>query len=220
MRYNIYALQFCSLFPRSRQSRTSTTMVNLNRSKVSSSKEGSYDYPSGDATGYQGLYVTSPPSMSSAPTTSTGNREAGGNVVTGGASTDVEHDYNYPDVHNFSTSVSKNKKHNHDTALYHTYHSQNTLETDATDAEGYLAPFRKTSPANSHGNSGDYHFYNYPDPLVGLKRKQSGRGPDTPSLSNANYIEVHEASVPRNGASSLEHPSGSMPVYQTRIHRM
>ena len=158
--------------------------------------------------------------MSYVPTTSTSNRDAGGNVVTGGPSTDIEHDYNYPDVQSYSTSVSKNKKHTHDTAFYHTYHSSNTLETDSTDTEGCLVPFSKTSPANPHGNSGDYHFYNYPDPLVGLKQKQSGRGTDTPALSNANYTEVDDVSVPRNGASSGEDLSGSMPVYQTQIHRM
>ena len=185
------------------------------KNTVRGDKGDTSDFSSGAVSGYQGLYVTSPPSMPSAPTKSADNRDAGGNSVTGRASTEVRHDYNYPDIPKSNASVSKNEGHTPDSALYHTYHSPDKVDTNPTDSEGYLVPVRKTSP----GNHGDDHVYNYPDPLVGVAGKKSGRGPNTPSLSNVDYIEIDDASVPRNIASSREDPSGTMPVYQTKIHR-
>ena len=196
-------------------SRRSTATFHTKKNTVREGKGDTSDFPSGAVSGYQGLYVTSTPFMPSAPTKSIDNRDADSNIVAGRASTEVQHDYNYPDMPKSNASVSKNEGHTPDSALYHTYHSPDTAETDLTDPEGYLVPVRKTS----RGNHGDDHVYNYPDPLVGVAGKKSGRGPITPSLSNVDYIEIDDASLPRNIASSREDPSGTMPVYQTKIHR-
>ena len=212
----------CSLFPRICQSRRrSLATLNAHENKLRVSKEDTCtsNYPSRDSSTYQALYVASPVPMASTPSTSTGNRDTGNNFVSGKANlntskADFDFDaYNYPDVNEINTSLSKSMEQIHDNELFHTYHSPNIVETDALNTDGYLVPISKTETANLNENPGDYNLYTYMDPLMdpGIK---CGYGLNTPTMENPDYLEI-DIGVSRNIASSADDPNDSTHVYQS-----